>query len=110
MDQIVGSTVAAQILAHSAAEGKGFGETAAQLAEPLDRVGERQQVARPQRAQALREQIETGNRHQTHARVQLRIGRPREHVDAVPRLDQRLAQIVQINALAAAVRLASIAQ
>ena len=102
--------MAQQVGADAAAEGPGFRETAGELAQPFDAIGQRQEVARPQGAQAVGEQVQAGDMNELHPRIQLRVGRTGQHVNPVSGLDQGLAQVVQVDTLPAPMRLAAVAE
>ena len=55
-------------------------------------------------------QIEAGYFNQRHARIEMWVGRARNHIYLMPHVHQRLAQVLEVNTLPAAVGVAAIAE
>ena len=110
VDEIVFVTVLAQVFHRAPAEGVRFGEAAGELAGPLDDVAHRTQVVRPQRQQAVLEQVHARQLDKPDPRVQVRIRRPGNHIHPMAGIYQRLAQVADVHALPSAVRRAAIPQ
>jgi hypothetical protein len=110
VDEIVVPTVTMQVVAHASAEGIGLGKTTGELAAPFDHVRCRQQVPRLQGTEPVREQVEARQADQAHAVIELRVGWAGDDIDAMTRIDERLAQVMQIDALTTAVGLAAVTE
>lgn len=97
----------------AAAKAVRLGEATGQHAPPFKKVGPRQQMPWSQRKRMVGlafKQIEPGHFDQPHPRVKVRVRLAGNYIDLVARIHQRFAQVLDINALAAAIGVAAVAE
>ncbi len=90
-----------------------LGKAAGEHAPPLHEIGPRQQMFGTQTEGVMAwafKQIEAGYFNQRHARIEMWVGRARNHIYLMPHVHQRLAQVLEVNTLPAAVGVAAIAE
>ncbi len=112
VDDVIGRFVRAEVAGKPAAERIGFRKTAGQHAEILERIRERREVSGSKRRDMVGScvQVQRRQRDEPDAVHQRRVGRPGDDVHLVSRPDQCLAEIMQVDALAAAVGVAAITE
>ncbi len=94
------------------AEGAWLGEARGPHRGDLEKVDPVTDLAGPGSAERVRlaVQVQAGDLGEPHARVEHRVGLPREHLDVVPEGDELAAQVPDVDALTTTVRLAAVGQ